>query len=55
MKIKKKKVLKNEILKCSYENKSNVKLEICIKAQWAIQNSHNEGSIAVKGNQFIQT
>lgn len=30
-----------------------MKLETFIKAQWEIQNSHNEGSIGVKGNQFI--
>lgn len=50
----KKYVLKKGILKCIYENKSNMKLEIYIKARWATQNNHNEGSIAVKGNQFIQ-
>lgn len=50
----KKVVPKNEILKCIYENKRNVKLEIFIKAWWAMQNSH-EGSIGGKGNQFIQT
>lgn len=48
-------VLENEILKCTYENKRNVKLEIYLKAWWAIPKSHDEGSTGVKGNQFIQT
>lgn len=34
----KKVVLKNEILKCIHENKSNMKLKIYIKTWWEIQN-----------------
>lgn len=34
----KKNALKSKILKSIYENKSKPKLEIYIKAQWAIQN-----------------
>lgn len=46
----KKNALKSKILKCIYENKSNPKLEIYIKAQWAIQKSCNQGSMAMKAN-----
>jgi len=42
--------LKSKILKCIHENKSNPKLEIYNKAQQAIQNSHNSGSMAMKAN-----